>query len=323
MNRLLWWCTGDADAVERGGVEAGDCDFAAVVVGDVQVGAGRFSDAPAVAEQAAPVAGELDVVVVAFPGELIAHGDDDLVAVGLCGGGGGVLGWADVEGGRVAGSRWPGWLVCRSGCRAEPRGGAAAGRSVGQRGEERADLFPGLEELFTLVRGRRRQVRISAPIMATVPALADGQPAALIVAAIRGDFIDRASRFQPLEQAISSGPFTVTAMTESDLKEAITGPAIEAGIEVTDDLTAAILDDLRGRRVPGGYETGALPLLSHVLFKMWGQGGNNGLTLANYRRTGGVADIVRRSADAVYEKVGPRPTRRRPEDFHPAHRAQR
>ncbi len=139
--------------------------------------------------------------------------------------------------------------------------------------------------------------------MATVPALADGQPAALIVAAIRGDFIDRASRFQPLEQAISSGPFTVTAMTESDLKEAITGPAIEAGIEVTDDLTAAILDDLRGRRVPGGYETGALPLLSHVLFKMWGQGGNNGLTLANYRRTGGVADIVRRSADAVYESL--------------------
>ncbi|WP_327009741.1 AAA family ATPase [Dactylosporangium sp. NBC_01737] len=162
-----------------------------------------------------------------------------------------------------------------------------------------------LEELFTLDVDHAQQATFLTALhaMATIPALPNGQPAALVVAGLRGDFLDHATVFAPLREAVEAGPFTVGAMSEAELREAITGPATEAGRQVPDDLTTVILDDLRDRSLPIGFDSGALPLLSQVMFVMWQPERPDGLTVAGYRRTGGVADIVHTSAEAVYHAL--------------------
>ncbi|MEU4242516.1 AAA family ATPase [Actinoplanes sp. NPDC026619] len=182
---------------------------------------------------------------------------------------------------------------------------ALAGRLAGDRARLVLAVDQ-LEELFTLTRDRAEQERflIALHSMATTPLRPGGESGALVVAGIRGDFLDGAATFPVMRQAVESGMFAVATMTESELREAITGPAAEAGYRVPEELVRTILDDLR-ERDPAGFECGALPLLSQVMFVMWRAGPADGLTVAGYRRAGGVADIVRTSADDVFDALGP------------------
>ncbi|GGQ76909.1 hypothetical protein GCM10010166_53550 [Couchioplanes caeruleus subsp. azureus] len=157
------------------------------------------------------------------------------------------------------------------------------------------------EELFTLVDDQAtRQAYLGAlHSLATEPALPDGRPGALVVVGIRGDFLDQAMAWPAVRDAVEAGPFGVGAMSEAELRAAITGPAAQAGVAVPAALTDAIVEDLRDPGLPTGFDTGALPLLSQALFLMW----PDGLTLDGYRTTEGVADIVRSSADRVHESL--------------------
>ncbi|GAA4442339.1 WD40 repeat domain-containing protein [Phytohabitans houttuyneae] len=162
-----------------------------------------------------------------------------------------------------------------------------------------------LEELFTLdIDPVQQNVFLSAVhAMATAPALPDGKPAALVVAGLRGDFLDQALAFAPLREAVEAGPFTVGPMNEAELREAITGPAAEADRRVPEELTSILLDDLRDRSLPTGFDNGALPLLSQVMFVMWPCDQAEDLTVTGYRRTGGVAAIVQTSAERVFHAL--------------------
>ncbi|MET8151333.1 AAA family ATPase [Actinoplanes sp. NPDC049668] len=159
-----------------------------------------------------------------------------------------------------------------------------------------------LEELFTLSGDPADQQRFLTALhsMATRLPAPDGRPGALIVAGIRGDFVDQCMAYPTMRQAAEAGVFAVGAMSESELREAVTGPAAETGVRVPDDLCAAILDDLRARNLPTGYDSGVLPLLSQAMFVMWEAGK---LTLDGYHHAGGVADIVRTSAEQVYDTL--------------------
>jgi WD40 repeat protein/transcriptional regulator with XRE-family HTH domain len=164
-----------------------------------------------------------------------------------------------------------------------------------------------LEELFTLTTDPSTQETFLTALhsLATEPMLPDGRPGALVIAGIRADFLGQALAFTPVRHSTEAGAFTVGAMSESELREAVTGPAAEAGVRIPDDLCTAILDDLREHSLPVGFDSGALPLLSQVMFVMWQAKDAAGLTVTGYRRTGGVADIVRTSADQVYNTLTP------------------
>ncbi|WP_146169426.1 nSTAND1 domain-containing NTPase [Actinoplanes italicus] len=185
---------------------------------------------------------------------------------------------------------------------------AAAGRATGPGAHPRLVLVVDqLEELFTLTTDTAEQETFLTALhsLATGPVLPGGEPGALVVAGIRGDFLDRALAFEPIRRAAESGVFAVGAMSESELREAIVGPAAEAGVRLPGDLCAVVLDDLRERCLPVGFDCGVLPLLSQVMFVMWQARDTAGLTVEAYRRTGGVADIVRTSAERVYESLAP------------------
>lgn len=127
-------------------------------------------------------------------------------------------------------------------------------------------------------------------------------PPALVVAAVRGDYIDRCAGHPLLAPAVRH-PFVVEPMSEAELRVAITGPAEAAGLELEPGLVESILAELR---MPlGGYDAGALPLLSQAMLTTWEHREDERLTIRGYARTGGVTHAVATSAEDTYATLEP------------------
>ena len=76
--------------------------------------------------------------------------------------------------------------------------------------------------------GEREAFVTALHAAATIPAGPAGLPPALVVVALRADYLGRLIGYPPLKAALDAGPFTVGPMSESELRLAITGPAAEA-----------------------------------------------------------------------------------------------
>jgi WD40 repeat protein len=162
------------------------------------------------------------------------------------------------------------------------------------------------EQLFTLSPGSvgeaARQAFITALCTAaTVASGSSGQPPALVVIAVRGDFWDRCAAYPELARGLQDGQFVVGPMTEPELRRAITGPAETAGLSIDDSLTETIISDLGAA---GADDTaGALPLLSQAMLMTWENREGDRLTSRGYGLAGGVSSAVQTTADAVYDSL--------------------
>ncbi|MCA1224224.1 WD40 repeat domain-containing protein, partial [Streptomyces sp. 8L] len=165
-----------------------------------------------------------------------------------------------------------------------------------------------LEELFTLAqeseRGREERAAFFTALRAvTLPAVCGGAPVVMLVAAVRGDFLDQALRFPLLAEAVDAEVFAITPMNEGELRAAVTGPAAEAGIVVEEAVVDAVVAEVRSKDpAVEGFGVGVLPLVSQAMYAAWEHrepGG--GLDLRAYRRGGGSTDAVNRSAQALYD----------------------
>ena len=160
------------------------------------------------------------------------------------------------------------------------------------------------EELFTAgedadIDAAEREAFITAlHAAATIPAGPSRLPPALVVAAVRADYLGRLISYPPLKAALDAGLFTVGPMSEAELRLAVTGPAAEADLVVEPALVAAVIADLRDE-AGGELGSGVLPLMSQAMAATWERREGNELTLRGYRRTGGVADAVNRGAGAA------------------------
>ncbi|MEU9831708.1 WD40 repeat domain-containing protein, partial [Streptosporangium sp. NPDC048047] len=166
------------------------------------------------------------------------------------------------------------------------------------------------EEVFTLVSDTaepavaEREAFVTAlHAAATVPCGPQGAAAALVVLAVRGDFVDRCAAHPHLVTALQDGAFVVGPMTQTDLRRVITGPADTAGLEIEPGLVDVVLGELRAPG--GGYEAGALPLLSQTMLTVWEHRDGERLTSRGYARTGGVTKAVASSADSAYTDLAP------------------
>ncbi|GII95942.1 WD40 repeat domain-containing protein [Sinosporangium siamense] len=147
-----------------------------------------------------------------------------------------------------------------------------------------------------------REAFVAALHAATVPREPGQAPAALVVVAVRGDFLDRFAAHPPLAAALHRGQFIVGTMAESDLHSAVTGPAQAAGLEIEPGLTELILRDLRS---PGGEPgAGVLPLLSQAMLSTWQHREGTRLTRRSYALAGGIAEAVDTGAEEAYASLG-------------------
>ncbi|GAA2255325.1 hypothetical protein GCM10010402_08260 [Actinomadura luteofluorescens] len=134
---------------------------------------------------------------------------------------------------------------------------------------------------------------------ATRPCGPADTPAALVMIAVRGDFLDRCAAHPLLAGALQDGQFVLGPMNESDLRLTITGPAAAAGLELEPGLIDAIMTDLASSA--DGQGPGALPLVSQTMKTVWEDKENgNRLTLHGYAQTGGVTQAVATSANRAY-----------------------
>ncbi len=162
------------------------------------------------------------------------------------------------------------------------------------------------EQVFTLNAGPDREADRQRFItalcaMTTNPAGTEEEPPALVVIAVRGDFLDRCAAYAELAVAMQERQFVVGPMTDSDLRLAITGPADAAGLRLEPTLAETILADLR----TAGTDTaaGVLPLLSQAMLLTWENRDGDRLTSHGYGKSGGVSRAVEISADAVYDDL--------------------
>ena len=161
------------------------------------------------------------------------------------------------------------------------------------------------EELFTQCadEGQRRAFITALHAAATAGHGPDQTPAALVVLGVRADFEARCADYPQLAGPVQDR-YLVTAMTERQLRMAITEPAKKAGAKVDEDLTDLLLAEVRTGQ-PGTSGAGALPLLSHALDQAWRSRTGQAVTLADYERAGGIEGAVAASAQRAYDRLTP------------------
>jgi hypothetical protein len=161
------------------------------------------------------------------------------------------------------------------------------------------------EQLFTLCADEtQREAFITAlHTAATAGPGPEQTAAAVVVLGVRADFEARCADY-PLLAAAVQDRYLVTAMTERQLRIAITEPAKKAGSPVDDDLVRLLLEEARASH-PRGSGAGMLPLLSHALDQAWRCRAGNAVTIVDYERTGGIEGAVADSAQRAYDQLTP------------------
>ncbi|MGJ6965896.1 nSTAND1 domain-containing NTPase [Streptosporangium sp. G11] len=137
------------------------------------------------------------------------------------------------------------------------------------------------------------------------------EPAAVVVLAVRGDFVDRCAAHPALARALEERVFVLSPMSRQELQRAITGPAAAAGLSVEDGLAEQVVRELAGHPQvpgagPGAGVVGALPLLSMAMARTWHNREGGRLTRQGYDRSGGVASAVQDAAEDTYTAFSPR-----------------
>ncbi|RLU90380.1 DNA-binding protein [Streptomyces griseocarneus] len=166
------------------------------------------------------------------------------------------------------------------------------------------------EETFMLCSDETEQEAFVAALLALAHRRKPdaGMPSALVVIGVRSDFYERCLDFPGLAAAMQRGHMTMGPMGDAQLRDAVTGPAREAGLELEPGLVEILLRDIGlvhgGRTAPAhAAPGGALPLLSHALLSTWQHRENATLTVDGYRLTGGISGAVAATAERAYASL--------------------
>lgn len=128
--------------------------------------------------------------------------------------------------------------------------------------------------------------------------LADGQTSngIYLVLTMRSDFLGECAQFVGLAEAINQGLYLTPRLNREQLRLAIEEPALIADGEADPALVVQLLEDV-------GNNPDQLPLLQHVLMRLWDDGQN--LTLAHYQALGGLTAALDRHAEQALAELNP------------------
>ena len=124
-----------------------------------------------------------------------------------------------------------------------------------------------------------------------------GSPTIHVILTMRLDFLGDCARFARLPEAISDGQYLVPNLSRAERRAAIERPALASGKTVRPEVTQRLLNEI-------GEDPDQLPVLQHVLMRMWQHAGDNKeITLRDYTETGGVKEAISRHANQLYDKL--------------------
>ncbi|MEV5962085.1 BTAD domain-containing putative transcriptional regulator [Kribbella sp. NPDC051952] len=165
-----------------------------------------------------------------------------------------------------------------------------------------AAALPGQGLLPTLVVDQCEEVFSLCPDAAERAAfltrLTDHAATAPLILSFRADRLADISSHPGFAHAVENGMHLLTAMSEADLRVAITEPARIASLVVEPGLVDLLVADVAG-------QPGALPLMSHALAETWQRREGRTLTVAGYRASGGIQGAVAQSAEQIHGRLSP------------------
>ncbi|MEV6278348.1 AAA family ATPase [Nocardia sp. NPDC051832] len=193
-------------------------------------------------------------------------------------------------------------------------GGTSAGRPAKAptgavdpgRVERRLLVVDQFEELFTVCADEAERAEFLAGLIELSAGSENASTA--VVLAVRADFYPQCLAYPVLEDAINARCFALGPMRLPELTEAVTEPARVAGLNLEAGLVELVVTELCGlgdghdRR---SYDPGALPLFSHVMAATWQHRAGARLTVAGYRKAGGVAGSVAATAEQAWQGLSP------------------
>jgi WD40 repeat protein len=144
------------------------------------------------------------------------------------------------------------------------------------------------EEVFILAERSSDQARSFCDRLA-----AYAVDVAPVVLTVRADHVADLGVDVEFARLAERGLYLVTPLAGERLRQAIEGPATQAGLRIEPGLVDLLVRDCEG-------EPGALPLLSHALAETWQRRDGRVLTVEGYRATGEIRGAVARSADRLY-----------------------
>jgi len=123
-------------------------------------------------------------------------------------------------------------------------------------------------------------------------------PPVRVVVAVRTDLYHRLEAVPELAAEVSAHQYWLRPLGEAGLREAVLKPARAAGLTVEEQLVGRLLAE--AARGPG-----TLPLIAHVLERIWERDDSAVLTLAAYEAVGGVGAALDSSAEDAWAELGP------------------
>lgn len=119
----------------------------------------------------------------------------------------------------------------------------------------------------------------------------------LVIVTMRADFFGKCAlqQYGGLAEQIQSQMVTVMPMTREELKEVITEPAKQVGIEVEPELAERIVGDVE--------KYGSLPQLQYALTELWRRRSADRFTVSEYERIGGIKGCLEKRANEVYQSL--------------------
>ena len=155
-------------------------------------------------------------------------------------------------------------------------------------------LVDQFEETFTLAEDEHERESFLDCLRVAV---VDPDSRVRIVVTMRADFYDRPLLYPRFGELFAARTEAVSPMTPDELEEAIRRPAEAVGVKVEPGLLAEMIADV-------AHQPGALPLVQYALTETFERREDARLTLAAYRRIGGIAGALSARADRILEATG-------------------
>ncbi|PJF20968.1 MAG: hypothetical protein CUN56_13480, partial [Phototrophicales bacterium] len=157
-----------------------------------------------------------------------------------------------------------------------------------------SDLFifiDQFEELFTLVEDEAERV-------AFLNLFNHIETGVRVILTLRADYYDRPLLYAEFGDLLRKNTTVVLPLAPDELRQAITRPAEQVGLQVEPTLVDAIIKDVAA-------QPGALPLVQYAMTELFEQRQDNTLKLATYEAIGGISGALAQRASELYEELNP------------------
>ncbi len=146
------------------------------------------------------------------------------------------------------------------------------------------------EELFTLCPRDKR-----TPFLRRLLELQQAIP---VLLAMRSDYWSECASYPETLQLMQDHQALIPHLSGHELRSAIEQQARAGGLRFDPGLCERIIDEVQS-------EPGAMPLVQHVLRKLWERRHGPWLSAAEYESIGGIGQVLAETADDIYERLSP------------------